>query len=123
MRRLVIRRSVARVHSVICGWQVNSPGRLRSGDDAMGVAADQLDQLIGAALTVRFEPLIPAGRLILRRVSRRDLLPGLLCAADDYELWRTQVSQLSECLSLAALSPEDRDRVALDLAQQVADFW
>jgi hypothetical protein len=51
----------------------------------MGVAADQLDQLIGAALTVRFEPLMPAGRLILRRVSRRDLLPGLLCAADDYE--------------------------------------
>ena len=85
MRRLVTRRSVARVHSVICGWQVNSPGRLHSGDDAMGVAADQLDQLIGAALTVRFEPLIPAGRLILRRVSRRDLLPGLLCAADDYE--------------------------------------
>ena len=50
MRRLVTRRSVARVHSVICGWQVNSPGRLHSGDDAMGVAADQLDQLIGAAL-------------------------------------------------------------------------
>ena len=51
----------------------------------MGVAADQLDQLIGAALAVRFEPLIPAGRLILRRVSRHDLLPGQVRAADDYE--------------------------------------
>jgi hypothetical protein len=36
-------------------------------------------------------------------------------------LWWTQVSELSECLSLAVLSPEDRDRVAVDLAQQVAD--
>jgi hypothetical protein len=35
--------------------------------------------------------------------------------------WHSQVLRLSECLSLDALSPEDRGRVAVDLVQQVAD--
>jgi hypothetical protein len=32
-----------------------------------------------------------------------------------------QALRLSECLGLDGLSPEDRDRVAVDPAQQVAD--
>jgi hypothetical protein len=36
-------------------------------------------------------------------------------------LWWTQVSQLSEYLSLAVLSPEDGDRVAVDLGQEIVD--
>jgi hypothetical protein len=31
------------------------------------------------------------------------------------------VIELPECFSLDGLSPEDRDRVAVDLAQQAAD--
>ena len=80
------------MHSVICGWQVNSPGRLRSGDDAMGVAADQLDQLIGAALTVRFEPLIPAGRLILRRVAVATCSPACCAPRTITSAYRAWVS-------------------------------
>jgi hypothetical protein len=65
----------------------------------MGVAADQLDPLIGAALAVRFEPLIPAGRLILRRVSRRDLLPARYAPRTITSAYRAWVSGLASALA------------------------
>src|SRR6516225_1044356 len=38
-----------------------------------------------------------------------------------YLKWRSRISEVSECLSLAALSPEDRDGVAVDLGQEIVD--
>ena len=48
----------------------------RVRNDAPVSQIGQLGQLIGGALALCLEPLIPAGRLILRGVSCRDLLSG-----------------------------------------------